>query len=69
MHKIDIHECIDCGFCASICPKDAISERADFAYEIDNNCINCTLCAKNCPVGAITGPPKPKKKKREPLAA
>ncbi len=66
MHKIDIHECIDCGFCASICPKDAISERKDFAYEIDDHCINWTLCAKNCPVNTITRQIK-KMKSQEPI--
>jgi len=57
-HKIDVDECIECGFCAAICPKGAISERSDFAYVIGHNCINCSLCLKKCPVQAISGPMK-----------
>ncbi len=53
MHNIDKHECIECGFCASICPKKAIKPADDYAYEIGAACVDCSLCLKNCPVKAI----------------
>lgn len=53
MYRINKDECIECGFCASICPKGAIAKAKDFAYEIDTTCVSCGLCAKKCPVNAI----------------
>lgn len=48
-------ECTGCGACASICPKKAITMRADeegFLYpSVDPAlCISCDLCEKRCPV-------------------
>ncbi|MCS5420598.1 MULTISPECIES: 4Fe-4S binding protein [Psychrilyobacter] len=53
MYKINRNECIECGFCSKICPKNAIVENKEFGYEITNICINCGLCAKKCPVSVI----------------
>lgn len=52
MYKIDIHHCIECGFCQSICPRNAIN-KLKIGYEINTKCIGCGLCAKRCPVEAI----------------
>lgn len=52
MHIIDKHACIECGFCALVCPKEAI-KKAKVGYEIKDSCVNCGLCAKKCPVNAI----------------
>lgn len=54
MYKIDRHECIECGLCEAICPRQAISQHDDFSYEIDDKCVSCGLCAKKCPVNAIS---------------
>jgi coenzyme F420-reducing hydrogenase beta subunit len=48
-------ECCGCGACADICPKSAISLRADdetFRYPVidKEKCINCGLCEKTCPL-------------------
>lgn len=53
MYKINKDQCIECGFCQSICPKSAISISKDYAYEIGTSCIACGLCLKHCPVNAI----------------
>ncbi|MBN2837121.1 MAG: 4Fe-4S binding protein [Fusobacteriaceae bacterium] len=53
MYIIDKSECIECGFCKRICPKNSI-KKAEYAYEITDTCVSCGLCAKNCPVKAIT---------------
>lgn len=53
MHKIDKDECIECGFCETICPVEAI-EKSKIAYEVTDKCIDCGLCAKKCPVEAIS---------------
>ena len=53
MYKIDKIECIECGFCSKICPKNAII-KTEHAYEITDACVSCSLCFKNCPVKAIS---------------
>ncbi|MGM0442758.1 MAG: 4Fe-4S binding protein [Fibrobacterota bacterium] len=51
---IDRDHCIECGFCANICPKQAISPHKDYGYTISQDtCISCGLCVKKCPVAAI----------------
>ncbi len=49
----DKFECCGCGLCKSICPKDAITMKADdegFVYPVIDNdkCINCKLCEREC---------------------
>lgn len=53
MYNINKSECIECGFCKNICPKNAIIKES-YAYKITDICISCGLCAKNCPVKAIS---------------
>jgi len=59
----DKKDCVGCGACANICPKQCITMKEDsegFAYpNIDKNtCINCCLCERVCP---IINPPKYRK--------
>ncbi len=54
----DKHACTGCGACAAICPKGAITMRADdegFLYpSVDPAlCIGCDLCEKRCPSGKV----------------
>ncbi|MBO4707555.1 MAG: Coenzyme F420 hydrogenase/dehydrogenase, beta subunit C-terminal domain [Elusimicrobiaceae bacterium] len=48
-------KCCGCGACVQICPKNAITMRADnegFLYPVidDKKCIKCGLCLKICPI-------------------
>ena len=48
--------CTGCGACVSICPKQAITMRADgegFLYPVvdGKKCVECSLCEKRCPAG------------------
>lgn len=48
-------QCTGCQGCLNVCPKDAISMKADddgYRYPVINldRCINCGLCEKVCPV-------------------
>ena len=51
--KVNEFECLSCGGCASICPKNALSMSSGRAFVLDNKCICCGICVKICPVGAI----------------
>ncbi len=47
-------ECVACGYCASICPKNAIQIVWGIAARVDENkCIGCGKCAKVCPAAVI----------------
>jgi len=45
--------CTNCSICLDYCPADAIQERDESAYIIDEKCIGCGECLVVCNVGAI----------------
>lgn len=54
--------CTGCEACANVCPKDAISMKADwkgFLYPSINQkkCIDCKLCQKRCPINLTQSTP------------
>jgi len=47
-------ECVACGSCVSVCPRDAISIYKGIYAFIDRNlCIGCSKCVKICPASVI----------------
>jgi uncharacterized protein (DUF362 family)/Pyruvate/2-oxoacid:ferredoxin oxidoreductase delta subunit len=44
--------CIECGRCAEVCPKDAITLGQSPCFDLEQ-CIGCFCCAEVCPQGAI----------------
>jgi MinD superfamily P-loop ATPase len=47
-----MENCIICGTCWDICPKDAVEEHGDY-YRITARCDECGKCIKACPNHAI----------------
>lgn len=48
-------DCIACGCCTKVCPKNAITiEHGSFAKVDHDLCIGCKLCKNTCPALAIT---------------
>lgn len=46
----DIHRCVDCGACITLCPVNAISFDEKWSIQIDDDkCIRCGICVKACP--------------------
>lgn len=52
--KVDETQCLSCGGCISVCPKDAIYMKNLRAFVIGEKCISCNICVNTCPIGAIT---------------
>lgn len=51
---VDMHDCLSCGGCVSICPVDAIIMKNKVAVVLSEKCISCELCVNTCPIGAIS---------------
>lgn len=48
-------ECVACGCCVVICPKEAISIDSGVIALIDSEkCIGCGKCSRICPAAVIT---------------
>lgn len=48
-------ECVACGCCVSVCPKEAL--RIMYGTEAvadEEKCVGCGKCAKVCPAAVIT---------------
>ncbi len=47
-------QCVACGACTKVCPREAIKvEKGIKAVVDENRCVGCGLCANNCPAGII----------------
>ncbi len=52
---VSIRECVACGCCMKVCPKNAITIPEGVYAEIDRTlCVGCGKCAKECPASIIT---------------
>ncbi|MDD1703250.1 MAG: 4Fe-4S binding protein [Methanoregula sp.] len=58
-HGINVNEseCVDCGACISICPREVFSFDPDWKLKFDESrCILCGKCVPSCPHQALTLP-------------
>ena len=47
-------ECVACGTCVPVCPKEAIQIRWGVSAHVDEEkCVGCGRCAKVCPAAVI----------------
>ncbi len=52
---IDPAQCVACGCCVKVCPRDAIAIVWGATAQVDTDaCIGCGKCAKECPASIIT---------------
>jgi ferredoxin len=50
-------ECVDCGACISICPREVLSFDPDWKLRLEEErCILCGKCVEACPHKALTLP-------------
>ena len=48
-------ECVACGYCAAVCPRDALYIASGVTARLDaDKCVGCGKCAKNCPADVIS---------------
>ncbi|MFA5237039.1 MAG: 4Fe-4S binding protein [Methanoregula sp.] len=58
-HGINLNtsECVDCGACVSICPREVFSFDADWKLAmVEDRCVLCGKCVDACPHHALTVP-------------
>ena len=55
--SLDESECVDCGACISICPREVFSFDPDWKLTLDEKrCVLCGKCVDACPSHALTLP-------------
>ncbi|MFA4850632.1 MAG: 4Fe-4S binding protein [Methanoregula sp.] len=55
--NLDESECVDCGACISICPREVFSFDPDWKLSLDETrCVLCGKCVDACPSHALTLP-------------
>ena len=55
--SLDESECVDCGSCISICPREVFSFDPDWKLSLDEKrCVLCGKCVDACPSHALTLP-------------
>ncbi|HXX54464.1 MAG TPA: 4Fe-4S binding protein [Methanoregula sp.] len=53
--SVDESECVDCGACISVCPREVFSFDPDFRLITDEKrCILCGRCIEACPHRALS---------------
>jgi formate hydrogenlyase subunit 6/NADH:ubiquinone oxidoreductase subunit I len=59
--EIDLHACINCGWCRRVCPTGAIkyfsTGHRTHVVQADD-CIDCGICTPVCPVDCISAVPE-----------
>ena len=51
---INTQECVACGCCIKVCPRNALTIPNGIFAKIDKSlCVGCGKCAKECPAGII----------------
>lgn len=51
---VDTGDCVACGCCVKVCPRDAIEIWRGIAARIDEElCVGCGKCAMECPASVI----------------
>lgn len=52
---VNTKECVACGCCIKVCPRNAISIPKGIHAVIDRElCVGCGKCAKECPASIIS---------------
>ena len=51
---VNQRDCVACGCCVKVCPKEAITVIKGLFAQVDiKKCVGCGKCAKECPASVI----------------
>ena len=51
---VSVRDCVACGCCVKVCPRNAITVPKGISAEIDESlCVGCGKCAGECPASVI----------------
>ena len=51
---IDEKNCVACGCCARVCPRNAIIIHRGVTAKVEHSvCISCGMCVRSCPASLI----------------
>ena len=51
---VEKKDCVACGCCVKVCPKEAITVIKGLFAQVDTDrCVGCGKCAKECPASVI----------------
>ena len=56
-HGVEVNEaeCVDCGACISVCPREVFTFDEDYKLSVDEKkCILCGRCIESCPHRALS---------------
>lgn len=52
---VSTRECVACGCCVKVCPRNAITVPKGICAEVNQAlCVGCGKCVKECPASVIT---------------
>lgn len=52
--ELDKRECVACGCCVKVCPRQAINvKNGIYAMVDERKCVGCGICSKECPASII----------------
>ncbi len=52
--RVQNRECVACGCCVKVCPRNAIEVQKGIYAEVDPAlCVGCGRCVKECPASVI----------------
>jgi ferredoxin len=55
--RLDESECVDCGGCISVCPREVFAFDPDWKLTVDEKrCVLCGKCVEACPSNALSLP-------------
>ena len=55
--SVDQSECVDCGACISVCPREVFTFDADYKLAVnEDKCVLCGKCIPACPHKALSLP-------------
>ncbi len=50
---VALEECVVCGCCVKVCPRDAIHVVKGLFAQVEERCVGCGKCVRECPASVV----------------